>query len=80
VSAEHFVCRVGAGHKKTRPSAQYAADGLASPDLEIGLRHPVNALLPRESTGKCDPFHKRRKKAGANRPSRRFGGIQLALP
>jgi hypothetical protein len=50
------------GGIKTRPSAQYAANGLASPDIEIGLRHPVNYILRREHTSKCDPFHNRRKK------------------
>jgi hypothetical protein len=30
------------GQKKTRPSAEYDANGLASPDIEIGSRRPVN--------------------------------------
>ena len=52
---------------------------LPAPDIEIGLRHPVNSLLPRERTGKCDPFHSRRKKSRGKpveAPVRRhpFGG------
>jgi len=34
---------------------------LPAPDIEIGLRHPVNFRMPRESTRKCDPFHNRPK-------------------
>jgi hypothetical protein len=29
--------------QKTRPSAEYDANGLASPDIEIGSRRPVRA-------------------------------------
>ena len=39
---------------------------LPAPDIEIGLRHPVNYTMPRESTGKCDPFHNRPKKLAAS--------------
>jgi hypothetical protein len=48
--------------QKTRPSAQYNANGLASPDIEIGLRRPVFCSLPQNFTGECDPFHIRHKK------------------
>jgi hypothetical protein len=53
---------------------------LPAPDIEIGSRHPVKYRLPRESTGKCDPFHNRGKKVAANLSVRRFGAIQLAVP
>lgn len=32
---------------------------LPAPDIEIGLRHPVNCMMPRNITGKCDPVHNR---------------------
>jgi hypothetical protein len=38
---------------------------LPAPDIEIGLRHPVNCTLPRESAGVCDPVHNGHKKAAA---------------
>jgi hypothetical protein len=37
---------------------------LPAPDIEIGLRHPVNYTLPRYCAGNCDPFHNRQKNAG----------------
>jgi hypothetical protein len=59
--------------QKTRPSAQYTANDLASPDIEIGSRHPVNYTLPRYFPGKCDPFHNRREKVAGSS----FGGMAL---
>ena len=47
-----------ASSQKTRPSAQYAANDLASPDIEIGSRHPVNCILPRNSREICEAVHK----------------------
>src|SRR5450756_3046190 len=38
---------------------------LPAPDIEIGLRHPVNCTLPRESTAVCDPVHNRHNKVAA---------------
>jgi hypothetical protein len=35
---------------------------LPAPDMEIGLRHPVNCMMPGNITGICDPVHKRREK------------------
>jgi hypothetical protein len=35
---------------------------LPAPDIEIGLRHPVNCILQRKNTGACDPVHIPRKK------------------
>jgi hypothetical protein len=35
---------------------------LPAPDIEIGLRHPVNCMLPRIMTGICDPVHNEREK------------------
>jgi hypothetical protein len=49
--------RESALQKETRPSAQYAANDLASPDIEIGSRHPVNCMLPRNCTKRCEPAH-----------------------
>src|ERR1700693_905838 len=40
---------------------------LPAPDIEIGLRHPVNRTMPRNRTGICDPVHNRRKKVPAAR-------------
>jgi hypothetical protein len=40
---------------------------LPAPDIEIGLRHPVNCTMPRNRTGICDPVHNRRKKVLAAR-------------
>jgi hypothetical protein len=36
---------------------------LPAPDIEIGLRRPVNCILPGPSAGECDPLHKGREKA-----------------
>ena len=52
---------------------------LPAPDIEIGLRHPVNYILARQFTDECDPFHNRRKKVPANLSLRCFGGIQSAV-
>jgi hypothetical protein len=38
---------------------------LASPDIEIGSRHPVNSTLAQYSAGECDQVHNRRKKSAA---------------
>src|SRR3982074_2133723 len=38
---------------------------LPAPDIEIGLRHPVNCTMPRETAGVCDPVHNRHKKVAA---------------
>jgi hypothetical protein len=35
---------------------------LPAPDIEIGLRRPVEATMPRILAGKCDPVHSRQKK------------------
>ena len=35
---------------------------LPAPDIEIGLRHPVNCTMPRVCTDICDPVHNQRKK------------------
>jgi len=35
---------------------------LPAPDIEIGLRHPVNCMMPWNITGICDPVHNRREK------------------
>jgi hypothetical protein len=51
---------------------------LASPDIEIGSRHPVNSSLAQYSAGECDPVHNRRKKSAAGnwqRTGRDFGII-----
>src|ERR1700731_681675 len=57
----------GTGKKQGRgpsmPPPALPAPAFPTPDIETGLRQPVNYRLPRESTGKCDPFHIRRKKS-----------------
>jgi hypothetical protein len=30
--------------------------------MEIGLRHPVNCMMPANSAGICDPVHNQREK------------------
>jgi hypothetical protein len=50
------------GAQKTRPSAQYAANDLARPDIEIGSRHPVNYILPRIYAEGCEPVHNKAQK------------------
>ena len=61
----HGSARLKSGAQKTRPSAQYAANDLASPDIEIGSRHPVNCILPRNRTGGCEPVHNGSEKIAA---------------
>jgi hypothetical protein len=54
---------------------------LPSPDIEIGLRHPVNLTMPRSFPDRCDLVHSRHKKVAGNpsmRRKRSFGGIQLS--
>src|SRR5204863_1533116 len=49
--------------QKTRPPAQYNAKRPCQPpDIEIGLRHPVNPTLPQQYPGECDPVHNWPKK------------------
>jgi hypothetical protein len=36
---------------------------LPAPDIEIGLRRPVEPIMPRFSAAICDPFHNHRKKS-----------------
>jgi hypothetical protein len=53
------------GTKKQGRRRSITPSGLASPDIEIGLRRPVNYSLTRNFTEKCDPFHNRHKKCSA---------------
>jgi hypothetical protein len=69
----------GRGKKQGRRRSM-PPTALPAPDIEIGSRHPVNHRLPRESTGKCDPFHNRGKKVPTNPSAGRFGAIRLAVP
>jgi hypothetical protein len=39
---------------------------LASPDIEIGSRRPVNYTFTRNFTDECDPFHNRHKKVSVS--------------
>src|ERR1700722_1327156 len=49
--------------KKTRPPAEYdACAALPCPDIEIGLRRPVNYRMHGWGAGLCDPSHNWRKK------------------
>src|ERR1700722_4832697 len=50
--------------KKTRPPAEYdACAALPCPDIEIGLRRPVNHRVHGRGAGRCDPLHSRPKKS-----------------
>ena len=39
---------------------------LPAPDIEIGLRHPVNYTLAQLRVRKCEPFHNRHKEVAAS--------------
>jgi hypothetical protein len=52
------------GHKKQGRRRSITPSGLASPDIEIGSRRPVNYTLTRNSTVRCDPFHNWQKSFG----------------
>src|ERR1700731_2826056 len=58
--------------KKTRPPAEYdACPALPCPDIEIGLRRPVNYRVHGRGDSQCDPFHNRHKKVAAGSLRRR---------
>ena len=66
VSMTSVRALVGAGskspaHKKQGRRRSITLTALPAPDIEIGLRHPVNWTMPRDRTDICDPFHNRRK-------------------
>jgi hypothetical protein len=48
--------------KKQGRRRSITSTALPAPDIEIGLRHPVNCMMPRNATGICDPVHIRREK------------------
>jgi hypothetical protein len=50
--------------KKQGRRRSITPSGLASPDIEIGSRRPVNYTLTRNSTVRCDPFHNWQKSFG----------------
>jgi hypothetical protein len=58
------------GHKKQGRRRSITPNGLASPDIEIGSRRPVNYTLTRNSTVRCDPFHNWQKSFGWHFPRR----------
>jgi hypothetical protein len=69
--------RLSAQCKKTRPPAEYdACAALPCPDIEIGLRRPVNRRVHGRGAGRRDPLHIRHKKipAGALRKGGRGAG------
>ena len=51
---------------------------LPAPDIEIGLRRPVNYTLPGETAGRCEPVHTHRKKVAAS-PWGRAGRARSGL-
>ena len=58
--------------RKTRPPAEYdACAALPCPDIEIGLRRPVNYRVHGRGASQCDPFHNRHKKVAAGSLRRR---------
>src|ERR1700732_1148383 len=56
---------VNPGYKEQGRRRSIPPTALPAPDIEIGLRHPVNYTLPREFMGMCDPVHNRHKKIAA---------------
>jgi hypothetical protein len=67
---------VHGGRKKQGRRRSMPPTTLPAPDIEIGLRHPVNCILQRKNTDACDPFHKPREKV----PDDRFsGGISAVM-
>ena len=83
IASQHLLDPDGAGqhrHRRAVPKEQgrrrsMTPGDLASPDIEIGSRHPVNSSLAQYSAGECDPAHNRRKKsaAGLGKGRRNFG-------
>src|ERR1700738_2479593 len=63
-------CRGFGWHKKQGRRRSITLTALPAPDIEIGLRHPVNYSLARNRADECDPFHNRYKKIAANSPTR----------
>src|ERR1700730_683483 len=53
----------GGPAKKQGRRRSITPTALPAPDIKIGSRRPVNRILTRFFTGKCDPVHKRRKKS-----------------
>jgi hypothetical protein len=59
--------RLRAGKSATKKQGRrrnITPSGLASPDIEIGSRRPVNYTLTRNSTVGCDPLHNWQKSFG----------------
>src|SRR5882672_6831724 len=52
--------------KKQGRRRSITPSGLASPDIEIGSRRPVNCTLTQKFTDRCDPFHNRHKKVSVS--------------
>jgi hypothetical protein len=52
----------GGPAKKQGRRRSITPTALPAPDIKIGSRRPVNCILTRFFTGKCDPVHKRRNK------------------
>src|ERR1700738_1025234 len=59
-------CRGFGWHKKQGRRRSITLTALPAPDIEIGLRHPVNYSLARNRADECDPFHSRYKKLRPN--------------
>ena len=57
-------CRGFGWHKKQGRRRSITLTALPAPDIEIGLRHPVNYSLARNRADECDPFHSRYKNCG----------------
>ena len=51
------------GRRRSMPSTT-----LPAPDIEIGSRHPVNHIMTRIRTVKCEPVHNRRRKFDSLHP------------
>jgi hypothetical protein len=59
--AGNSAARKEQGRRRSIPQT-----ALPAPDIEIGLRRPVEAIMPRFQSGLCDPVHNRRKKVAAS--------------
>jgi len=54
------------GRKKQGRRRSITPTTLPAPDIEIGLRHPVNYTLAQLRVRKCEPFHNQDKKVAAS--------------
>jgi hypothetical protein len=73
VGAEGFRWQKKQGRRRS-----ITLTALPAPDIEIGLRHPVNCSLARNRADDCDPFHKSEQKLLPIRRRPYFGAIPVS--